>query len=57
MMAAYISPLFRVAAYGVEDKHNFVVKAAFNFLEDGDAGRLETNVDLYPEKQKRVIYG
>lgn len=35
MMSAYISPLFKVMAYGVEDKNQFCVKAAFNFVEAG----------------------
>lgn len=54
MMAAYISPLFKVATYGVEDKHNFVVKAAYNFIEAGVP--LESNVVLYPQKQRNVIF-
>ncbi len=54
MMSAYISPLFKVASYGVEEKNQYPVKAAFNFIEGGVP--LESNVALYPEKQRNVIF-
>ena len=53
-MAAIKSPLFRVAQYGLNEKAQYGVKFSWNFVEGNQY--LGTNSELYPEKQRKMIF-
>lgn len=54
LMAAIKSPLFRVAEYTLNEKVLYGIKFSWNFVEGNQY--LGLNSDLYPEKQRKMIF-
>jgi hypothetical protein len=53
-MAAIKSPLFKVAEYTLNEKAVYGVQFSWNFVDGNQL--LGINSNIYPEKQKRMIF-
>ena len=53
-MAAIRSPLFKVPDYVLNEKAFYGIKFCWNFVEGNNF--LGMNSDLYPEKQRKMIF-